>query len=215
MRLPAAAPLIAFLAIAAPSLAQQPGTGNPATMAPGTPQSAPGMPAANQPNQNDRLFVYEATIGGTAEVEFGQLAEQKGRSSAVKDFAHQMVADHSKANQQLAQLAQAANIPQPRDLDEEHKAMRSRLQQLSGAEFDLAYIRGQIGDHQKTAQLFEWEIGSGQDPQLKGFASQILPTVLRHLAMARAVEYQLASTAAAPNPAGSPAPPASALPPVR
>ena len=66
MRLPTAAPLIAFLAIAAPSLAQQPGTGNPATMAPGTPQSAPGMPAANQPNQNDRLFVYEATIGGTA-----------------------------------------------------------------------------------------------------------------------------------------------------
>jgi putative membrane protein len=184
-------------------------------MAPGTPQSAPGMPAANQPNQNDRLFVYEATIGGNAEVEFGHLPEQKGRSPAVKDFAHQMVADHSKANQQLAQLAQAGNIPQPRELDEEHKAMLSRLQQLSAAEFDLAYIRGQIGDHQKTAQLFEWEIGSGQDPQLKGFASQILPTVLRHLGMARAAEYQLTSTAAAPNPAITPAPPASALPPAR
>jgi putative membrane protein len=80
----------------------------------------------------------------------------------VKDFGRQMVADHSKANQQLAQLAQAANIPQSRDLDEEHKAMRSRLQRLSGGDFDLAYIRGQIGDHQKTAQLFEWEIGFGQ-----------------------------------------------------
>jgi putative membrane protein len=215
MRLLAAASLIALLAITAPSLAQQPGTGNPPTMAPGTPQSAPGMPAANQPNQNDRLFVYEATIGGNAEVEFGHLPEQKGRSPAVKDFAHQMVADHSKANQQLAQLAQAGNIPQPRELDEEHKAMLSRLQQLSAAEFDLAYIRGQIGDHQKTAQLFEWEIGSGQDPQLKGFASQILPTVLRHLGMARAAEYQLTSTAAAPNPAITPAPPASALPPAR
>jgi putative membrane protein len=209
MRLLAAASLIAFSA-AAPSLAQ-PATGNPATMAPGTPQSAPGMPAPNQPNQNDRLFVYEATIGGGAEVDFGQLAEQKGRSQAVKDFARQMVADHSKANQQLAQLAQAANIPQPRELDEEHQAMRSRLEQLSGAEFDLAYIRGQVADHQKTAQLFEWEIGSGQDPQLKNFASQILPIVLRHLDIARAVESQLTATASAPNPPGG-GPPVSGRP---
>lgn len=198
----------------APSLAQ-PAPGNPATMAPGAPQSAPGMPAPNQPNQNDRVFVYEAMIGGSAEVAFGQLAEQKGRSQAVKDFARQMVADHSNANQQLAQLAQAANIPQPPDLDEEHKAIRNRIEQLSGAEFDLAYIRGQIADHQKTTQLFEWEIGSGQDPQLKGFASQTLPTVLRHLEMARAVEDQLAATAAAPPSPGAPPPPVGGRPSVR
>ena len=122
MRLLATVSIFALLA-AAPALAQT-GTGNPATMAPGTPQSVPGMPAPNQPNQNDRLFVYEATIGGAAEVEFGQLAEQKGRSQAVKDFGRQMVTDHGKANQQLMQLAQAANIPQPGQLDEEHKAMR-------------------------------------------------------------------------------------------
>lgn len=213
MRLLAAALLIGVWA-AAPSLAQ-PAPGNPAAMAPGTPQSAPGMPVPNQPNQNDRLFVYEATIGGNAEVDFGQLAEQKGRSAAVKDFARQMVADHGKANQQLAQLAQAANIPQPRELDEEHRAMRSRLEQLSGAEFDLAYIRGQVGDHQEAAQLFEWEIGSGQDPQLKGFASQVLPIVLRHLEMARAVEYQLTATAAAPNSPAAPAQPTSGRPPAR
>src|SRR5947207_3148408 len=154
MRLLAAASFIA-LSAAQPCLAQ-PATGNPATTVPGTPQSTPGMPAPNQPNQNDRLFVYEATIGGKAEVEFGQLAEQKGRSQAVKDFGHQMVADHGQANQRLAQLAQAANIPQPGDLDEEHKAMRAQLDKLSGADLDLAYIRGQIADHQKTAQLFEW-----------------------------------------------------------
>lgn len=213
MRLLVAASIIAVSA-AAPCLAQ-PATGNPATMAPGTPQSVPGMPAPNQPNQNDRLFVYEATIGGAAEVEFGQLAEQKGRSQAVKDFGRQMVADHGKANQQLMQQAEAANIPQPGQLDEEHKAMRAQLEKLGGAEFDLAYIRGQVGDHQKTAQLFEWEIGFGQDPQLKNLASLILPIVLRHLEMARAVEYQLTATAAGPNSPAVPASPASGRPPAR
>lgn len=212
MRILATISLVASVA-AAPSLAQQTGTGNPAAMAPGTPQAAPGMPAANQPNQNDRLFVQEATLGGKAEVELGQLAEQRGRSQPIKDFARQMVADHGNANQQLAQLAQAASIPQPRDFDQEHKAMRAQLDKLSGSEFDLAYIRGQIGDHQKTAQLFEWEIGSGQDPQLKTFASQLLPIVLHHLEMARTVEYQLTETAAAPAGTRSAAPEAGRPPP--
>jgi putative membrane protein len=191
-------------ALAAMPAAAQPATGNPAAMAPSTPQSAPGVPAPHQPNDNDRLFVQAATIGGKAEVELGQLAELKGRSQAVKDFGRQMVADHGNANQQLMRLAQAGKIPQPNQLDDEHKAMRDQLEKLSGPEFDLAYLRGQIGDHQKTAQLFEWEIGSGQDPQLKGFASHILPVVLRHLEMALAIEDQLTATAAAPTGPGHP-----------
>ena len=205
MRLLATVSIFALLA-AAPALAQT-GTGNPAVMAPGTPQSAPGMPAPNQPNQNDRLFVYELTIGGNAEVAFGQLAEQKGGFPAIRDFGHQMAADHSKANQQLTQLAKAANLPQPGQPDEEHKAMRSQLDQLRGADFDLAYIRGQVADHQKTAQLLEWEIGSGQDPQMKAFASEILPVVLRHLQTAENIESQLTATSSAPNPPrGAPMP---------
>jgi putative membrane protein len=190
--------------LAAMPAAAQPATGNPAAMAPGTPQSAPGSPAPHQPNDNDRLFVHAATIGGKAEVEFGQLAERKGHSQAVKDFGRQMVTDHGKANQQLMQLTQAANIPQPGQLDDEHKALRDPLEKLNGAEFDLAYIRGQVADHQKTAQLFEWEIGSGQDPQLKGFASQVLRVVLRHLDMASAIENQLTATASAPTAPGLP-----------
>ena len=198
MRVFATTSIMALLA--ATTATAQPATGNPAAMSPGTPQSAPGMPAAHQPNENDRLFVRQATIGGNAEVQFGQLAEQKSRTQPVRDFGHQMVADHGKANQQLAQLAKAANLPQPADLDEEHKALRGELDKLGGAQFDLAYIRGQVADHQKTAQLFEWEIGFGQDPQLKAFASEILPIVLRHLQMASNIELQLTATASAPQP---------------
>jgi putative membrane protein len=205
--------LIALSAAATPSLAQ-PAPANPAAMAPGTPQAAPGMPAPHQPNQNDRLFVYEATIGGRAGVEFGQLAEQKGRAQAVKDFGQQMATDHGKANQQLAQLAQAANIPQPPGLDEEHNAMRRQLQNLSGGDFDLAYIRGQVADHQKTAQLFEWQIGSGQDPQLKAFASEILPIIYRHLQMAQGIEQQLSVVATGGSPPVG-GPPASGRPSTR
>jgi putative membrane protein len=170
--------------VAAPAFAQ---SGNPAFM---TPHTGP-----QQPNNADRIFVHAAAIGGMAEVELGQLAEQKGQSDAVKDFARRMVEDHTKANDRLIGLAKEDGIAVPEELDAEHKAMRDRLEALSGAEFDLAYIQGQVADHQKTAQLLEHEIGSGQDVELKSFASEILPVVLGHLEMAQSIEAEMTGKA--------------------
>jgi Domain of unknown function (DUF4142) len=52
--------------------------------------------------------------------------------------------------------------------------MLQYLEKPSGRDFDLAYIRGQVTEHQMAAQLFEWEIGSGQDSQLRAFAAQVV-----------------------------------------
>ncbi|WP_063776660.1 DUF4142 domain-containing protein [Microvirga massiliensis] len=169
--------------------------GNPAGMAPGTPQSAPGVPAPHEPNTQDRLFARIATIGGMAEVELGRMAEQKGGSDAIKDFGRRMVQDHGKANDQLAGLAKQADIPLPGELDPEHKAMRDQLQAMSGSNFDRAYLHGQIADHQKTVQLLEWEINFGQDAGIKRFASETLPTVLHHLQMAQDLMTQITGQA--------------------
>ena len=171
--------------LAAPAWGQ---AGNPAGMTPGT--------GPHQPNNADRLFVRAAAIGGTAEVELGRLAERKGQSDAVKEFAWRMVEDHSKANDRLMTLAKEDGIPVPDELDQEHKAMRAQLEAMSGPEFDLAYLQGQVIDHQKMVQLLEYEIGSGQDVELKGFASEVLPVVLRHLRAAQ--DIQADTTAKAP-----------------
>jgi len=188
-----------WLAIGGVAFAANTGNGNPAGMAPSAPQSESGTPAPHVLNQADRLFIREATIGGTAEVQAGQVAEQKGQAGMVKEFARQMVQDHRKANSQLADIAKADKVAQPDQLDDEHRAMKTQLDKLGGAEFDLAYIQGQIGDHQKAAQLLEWEIGSGENTQLKSFAADTLPVVLRHLEMAVAVEDELTGRAAPPN----------------
>jgi putative membrane protein len=169
--------------------------GNPAGMKPGTPQTAPGVPAPHEPNTQDRLFARIATIGGMAEVELGKMAEQKGGSDAVKNFGRRMVQDHGKANDQLAGLAKEASIPLPDELDQEHKSMRDQLQAMSGANFDRAYLHGQIIEHQKTVQLLEWEINSGQDAGIKRFASETLPTVLYHLQMAQDLMAQITGQA--------------------
>jgi putative membrane protein len=164
-----------------------PAPGNPAGMPPGTTQSPPGSPAPRQTNQSDRVFTHAAAIGGLAEVDLGKLATQKAAGRAVQDFAQTMVRDHGAANDRLAAIAKEDGITLPDQLDEEHRTMRSQLEQSSGPHFDRAYIQGQIIDHQKTAQLLEYEIGSGENNDLKAFASDTLPTVLEHLRIAQAI----------------------------
>jgi putative membrane protein len=191
---------IVFLAPAAFGQSTNPASpapGNPGGMAPGTRESAPGVPAPRQTNQADRSFVHAATVGGLAEVELGKLAEQKASLRTVKEFAQRMVRDHGAADDRLSTLVKADGIMLPDKLDEEHKAMRTRLEQSSGAQFDHAYIQGQIVDHQKTAQLLEYEIGSGENAELKGFASEILPVVLDHLRMAQTIAAEMSHQAEA------------------
>ena len=190
-RLIAAASCIAAIAFA-PAWAQQ--QGNPAGAMPGT-QSRSGLPAANQPNLADRNFARAAAAGGLAEVELGRLANHKGQSQDTRQFGQRMVNDHSKANDQLKELAAAANVPLPNAPGPEDEAIRERLDKMQGNTFDRDYIRSQITAHQETVQLFEYEIGSGQKSQLKTFASKTLPVLMEHLEMAQTIEARLSGAA--------------------
>jgi putative membrane protein len=165
--------------------------GNPAGMAPDTKMEKPGVPAANQTNYQDRLFAQLATVGGIAEVEFGQLAEEKADDDRVRQFAGRMVNDHGRANEELKSIADKSKTPLPTELGPDQKAVRADLEKREGVEFDLAYMTGQIVDHQKIAQLLAWEIGSGQDAELQRFAARTLPTVLEHLDMAKQIHAEL------------------------
>jgi len=181
--------------------------GNPGFMAPDTRTDESGMPAADQKNAADILFVQLLGEGGLAEVALGELAVEKAGAPAVEAFAERMVADHGAANTRLTAIAEDADIVMPAELNPEHVAMRETLAAMDAAVFDLDYMRAQVVEHQKAAQLLEWEINAGQNAPLQGFAAETLPTVLQHLVMAREIVEVLAReqvAAAPPAPRASP-----------
>lgn len=169
--------------------------GNPAGMGVDTRMSKPGIPAPHQTNNQDRLFAQLAAAGGVAEVELGNLASGKAKADAVKQFAEMMVRDHTDANGKLKSLADAAKIPIPTGLDPDHQVVRDRLDKLTGDVFDVAYIKAQIVDHQKTAQLLAWEISLGEDGEIQRLAASMLPTVLDHLRRAQEINGMLTGAA--------------------
>ena len=129
----------------------------------------------------DRKFMDKAAQGGMAEVEMGQLAEQNGQSAEVKAFGKRMVNDHTKANDQLKQLAEQKGVALPTGLDAKDQATKDRLSKLQGAAFDKAYMSDMVTDHKKDVAEFQRESKIAHDPELKNWAGQTLPTLQSHL----------------------------------
>lgn len=147
--------------------------------------------AADQLSAQDRQFMKQAAISGMSEVKMGELASEKAESEGVQEFASHMVEDHSQANEELMGLAAETGIEPPQELDAEHKQKMERLSQLSGQEFDRAYIQAQLEGHQKMVDLFQQQSEQGQNPELKSFAEETLPTLQEHLDMAQQRMAQL------------------------
>ncbi len=140
----------------------------------------------------DHTFVAKAANGGMAEVKLGKLATEKAANPDVKSFGQQMVDDHSKAGDELKQLATSKGMTLPADIDAKEQATYDRLSKLSGAAFDRAYMREMVSDHHLDVLEFRRESQSGSDADVKAWAAKILPTLEHHLQMAESTNAKMA-----------------------
>jgi predicted outer membrane protein len=130
---------------------------------------------------DSQSFVKRAAQSNLAEIKVSQLAQSQAHSPAVKQFAQKMIDDHTKANSELAQLAQTKNLKVPDDTDLMHKASMKMLQSKSDESFDTAYMKQMDKDHKKTIELFQSAAASPKvDKELQAFASKVLPKLQDH-----------------------------------
>lgn len=154
-----------------------------ALMLSGAPASAEQEGAAV--SKADQQFVTDAAADGLAEVRLGQLATQRAASDEVKQFGRRMVEDHTKTNNQLADIATQKGISIPTSLKPEHEELADRLRGLSGEAFDRAYMQNMVKDHDKAVSNFEKEAKTGRDRDIRSFADSQLPVLRDHLEQAR------------------------------
>ena len=131
----------------------------------------------------DAAFIAKAANGGMTEVELGKLAAEKGASQEVKDFGNQMVKDHSKANDELKEVAGKMNVMVPEKVDAKHQATIEKMSALTGAAFDKAYVKGMVKAHKEDIALFESADKEVKNEDLKKFIENTLPVMKEHLAM--------------------------------
>ena len=137
---------------------------------------------------DERKFMEKAAMDGMAEVEMGRMAASKATDAQVKQFAQRMVTDHSKANDELKQLAGNKGVQLPSSVDKKHQKESDDMQKKDAKKFDREYMEHMVKEHKKDVSEFEKQARSAKDPDVKAFASRTLPTLKEHLAMAQQVE---------------------------
>jgi putative membrane protein len=152
-------------------------------------------------------FLVQAASGDQFEIQSSQLALQMSQNPGIRDFANRMITDHTQMSQAMAAAAVSARLqpPAPALLPAQQAALDQLRATGSGYAFDSAYQQAQINGHQQALSLFQNYVTSGDVPAIRAAASQAIPTIQSHLAMAQSL--QVAMPAPPPPPPMAPPPP--------
>lgn len=138
-------------------------------------------PPADAP-YTDADFVAMAASGNMLEVKVGELVVAKTKTEAVKKHAQQMIADHTKANAELAKVAEKAGMALPAKLAPEHQKCLDKFAGES-ADLDKLYIEENVKGHEMAAAAYKRATAEAKDPGVKEYAAKTLPVIQEHLEM--------------------------------
>ncbi len=148
--------------------------------------TATDMNAVGTASAADQAFLTDAMKGDNSEVALGKIAQSKGASQGVKDLGSMLVTDHGAHKTQLAALAQQNGVVVTDDVMDEAKTLETKLDGLSGAAFDKAFVDAAVEDHQKDIAKYEQQAkGTGPVAEM---AQQTLPTLKKHLETAQGLQ---------------------------
>jgi putative membrane protein len=142
---------------------------------PGSERSAPQQPAHTSEaaaRKDAQAFVNEMTIANLAEVQLGQMATEKAADNDVKAYGQMMVKDHTKANDELKQVASQLKVQPPAQVDQKHKDLADKLSKLQGAQFDREYVNAMVQGHQEVLGKLRAHAGSALPSEHKGAAGE-------------------------------------------
>jgi putative membrane protein len=139
----------------------------------------------------DMPFIREAASSNLMEIRLGQLAQTKATNQSVKQFGQRMVSDHTNMQNQLTSAISGGGQSFTPSLDSRHQRQISRLEGLSGAEFDRAYMTLMIRGHQEDVRNFQTQSQSARSSQVRTLASNSLPVLQQHVSLAVQVGNQV------------------------
>ena len=129
--------------------------------------------------------------GNAGEIRLAELALKNSESPDVKEFAQMMITDHSKANDELSQVAKNHNIdfpPAPPAADVE---MSKTLLDLKGEAFDKKYMGEAVTGHTNDLAAYKKAKGEVKDHLLVAYVNETEPKVAAHLKKAKEIDAKL------------------------
>lgn len=175
-------------------------TGSDQTAANRTGQGAPNNPATTPgdgkvteaeknatPEMTDGQLLSRVHHINQMEIEMGKLAVKKSKEKYVQEYGKDLQKEHAAADVKVKAVAQKVNakLTEPEALSEaeaiqmkEHKELMSKLEKLSGKEFDKQFLEGMKTGHEEAIHMLETVQVSNAD--VKNLIGDVLPTIRNH-----------------------------------
>ena len=135
-------------------------------------------------------FIKQGIEGGLTEVKAANLALQNSANPRIISFANKLIVDHTAAGAELKKIEGDKYVTGNDTVNAEHKHMITKLSTKIGVEFDKAYIRMMIPDHEEAIRLYE-SVEHNTSGTIQAFAKKTLPLLKAHLDTAKAINASL------------------------
>lgn len=144
--------------------------------------------------KQDLTFMNDAAVSNMFEIATSKIALAQASSPWAKEYAKEMIDEHTGAQDELGLIAKDAGVSLPTGLPAQQQAIVAKLGKTMGTGFDEAYRQVQIDGHQQTSAKFDKEVKTGHDSGARNYAIKILPAVRMHLKLAKLQKTMMGET---------------------
>jgi len=157
--------------------------------------AAPAVALAQAPN--DAQIAHIVVTANQVDIDAGKFAQGKAKGKEVKDFAKQMVTDHTAVNKQAVALAKKLKV-KPEDNATSQSLKKGgqdnikNLKTLKGDAFDKDYVDQEVTYHQAVLNAIDNVlIPNAKNQELKDLIVKVRPAIDGHLQHAKMIQSKL------------------------
>lgn len=134
----------------------------------------------------DRAFLISDAQGSVSDLAHGEAGTERASTNELRQFAIQIVEDHSRLNMQLYQLAQKKGLALPVVMEDKDRDELQTLVQKQGTDFDRAFLQDEVRINTQDVKDSDKELSVTQDPDVRAVVQQYRDTEVLMLARAQA-----------------------------
>jgi putative membrane protein len=149
---------------------------------------------------SDPQIVGVVTAADQIDIDLAKVALKKTKNDQVKQFAQQMIDDHTKLQKSVDDLAKKLNVkPEESDISKSLKTAAAeetkKLKGLRGKAFDKEYIDHEVAYHQQVIDAAgKVLIPNAQNAELKSALEGAAPLLQGHLDHAKQIQSSMGSS---------------------
>lgn len=142
-------------------------------------------------DSDSKDFMTKAATSNLTEISKAEAALKQAKNSSLKKFSKTIVDGHTQLNIKLKKIAHSAGLAFPGIMDSAQEKQIETLKQKQDKEFDVKYVNDMIGNIQLDIQYYTKASTSLDNIDLKNYAANALPILLKDLEALKAIKKDL------------------------